>query len=246
MSAASFADLLIPYSHPQPTDLSRAFQATGIPATLAAAGTVSTDAALLVNRTTLVTGSNGSNGVILPAADSVGHTRTVVNTSNAGSLRVYPDAGGTIDGAAVNVPVVIGPDQTLVFQEVAASTWVTLSPGGKQFAATSTSDGLTTGLIPSIGTDIFVTVTSADVNNIVTLPFPVPGTRVTLVNGATGYEIRSNSPTTVAINGGTGAAAESAIAASMVVYATCVSATRWIAYQQAAAGTLSAVEAAAP
>ncbi len=91
----------------------------------------------------------------------------------------------------------------------------------------------------------FVTVTSADANNIIILPAPVVGKRIVLQNGATGYELRTSSPTTIAINGGTGAGAESAIAASTTVYITCTSATTWKGFQQVANGDISKVEVAA-
>lgn len=109
-------------------------------------------------------------------------------------------------------------------------------------AVTATSAGLTTGIVPA--TASFVTVTSASANNIVTLPAPVVGKVVILRNGATGYELRSSAPATIAINGGTGANAGSAIAASTMVIAVCTTATTWQAIGLAGV-TLAAVEAAA-
>lgn len=90
----------------------------------------------------------------------------------------------------------------------------------------------------------FVTVTSDNADKIVILPTPTPGTIVILRNGATGYELRSSAPATVAINGGTGASAESAIAANTMVIAICTSATTWQALSLTGT-TLAAVEAAA-
>jgi len=90
----------------------------------------------------------------------------------------------------------------------------------------------------------FITVTSANAAHIVVLPTPTPGTIVILRNGATGYELRSSAPATVAINGGAGADAESAVAASTMVIAVCTSATTWQAIGLAGT-TLAAVEAAA-
>ncbi len=104
--------------------------------------------------------------------------------------------------------------------------------------------GGTTGVIADAGMLQFVTVTSDDANKVITLPTPTPGTIVILRNGATGYELRSNAPATVAINGGTGANAESAIPANSMVIAVCTSATTWQAIGIAAA-TLAGVEAAA-
>ena len=111
-------------------------------------------------------------------------------------------------------------------------------------ARTATTAGDGTGTIAAAGMLQFVTVTSADANHIVVLPTPTPGTIVILRNGATGYELRSSAPATVAINGGTGASAESAIAANTMVIAVCTSATTWQAIGIAGA-TLAGVEAAA-
>lgn len=110
-------------------------------------------------------------------------------------------------------------------------------------ARTATADGLTTGLIAD-GTG-FVTVTSADANHIITLPTPTPGARVVLRNAGTGYELRSSAPTTVAINGGSGASAESAIGANVLVTCVCGTATTWVCMNQSTNGTVSATEAAA-
>ncbi len=112
-------------------------------------------------------------------------------------------------------------------------------------ANTATATGATTGTIADAGMLQFVTVTSADANHIIVLPTPTPGTIVVLVNGATGYELRSSAPSTVLINAGAGGAAvESAIAASTMVIAVCKTATAWAAFSLVGT-TLAAVEAAA-
>lgn len=111
-------------------------------------------------------------------------------------------------------------------------------------AATATETGATTGTIAAAGLLQFVTVTSANANHIIILPAPVPGTIVILRNGATGYELRTSAPATVAINGGAEANAESAIAANTMVIAVCTTATTWQAIGLAGT-TLAAVEAAA-
>ena len=111
-------------------------------------------------------------------------------------------------------------------------------------ARAATADGSGTGSIADAGMLQFVTVTSDDANKIVKLPTPTPGTIVVLRNGATGYELRSSAPATVAINGGTGASAGSAIAANTMVVAICTTATTWQAISLAGT-TLAAVEAAA-
>lgn len=109
--------------------------------------------------------------------------------------------------------------------------------------AITTSDGLTTGKL--VNKSQFVTLTSANANNIVTLPDPKVGRVVYIQNGATGFEIRTTSPTTIAINGGTGTNAESAIPASMLCVLVCTTLTTWVGYRLSAAGAYTAIEAAA-
>jgi len=109
-------------------------------------------------------------------------------------------------------------------------------------ARTATADGSGDGTIAD-GTGA-VAVTSASANNIIVLPTPTPGTVLYLAVGANGYELRSNAPATVAIGGGTGANAESAIPANSVAVLFCISATAWVGFTIAGA-TLAAVEAAA-
>jgi hypothetical protein len=109
---------------------------------------------------------------------------------------------------------------------------------------TATSDGSGAG---AISDEVeFATVASTDANNIVTLPPPVPNRVVALRNGATGYELRTTAPATVKINGGSGAAAESAIPANVLVVCVCDSATTWVCTQTATNGAATAVEVAAP
>lgn len=110
-------------------------------------------------------------------------------------------------------------------------------------ARTATAAGTTTGAITS-GTDVVV-VTSANADHIITLPDAPVGTLIMLTPAATGYELRTHAPATVGINGGTGAGAESAIAANLTVWAQRVSATNWNAWSRTAAGVLAVVEVAA-
>lgn len=114
----------------------------------------------------------------------------------------------------------------------------------KTASRTVTALGDGTGLIADSGLLQFITVTSDDAAKILTLPTPTPGTLLFIINGGTGYELRSSDPATVAINGGSGAAAESAIAASTLVVAVCKTATAWAAWSLVGT-TLAAVEAAA-
>lgn len=111
-------------------------------------------------------------------------------------------------------------------------------------ARTTTADGTGTGVISDGKLLSVVAVTSAGANNILTLPTPTPGSIVVAYVGANGYELRSSAPGTVAIGGGTGASAESAIPANSIAVAFCISATAWVGFTVTAA-TLAAIEAAA-
>jgi hypothetical protein len=112
------------------------------------------------------------------------------------------------------------------------------------------------GLVPLIastaGTQIpderlvqFVIPTWGNANNILILPAPDPGKIVIVAGAATGGELRTTAPATIAINGGTGAAAESAVAANQMVICICESATSWKAFTIASNGTTAGLEAAA-
>lgn len=107
---------------------------------------------------------------------------------------------------------------------------------------TATADGSGTGTIAGDG---FYTVTSANANHIIVLPSPALGTVVALRNGATGYELRSSAPATVAINGGTGANAESAIPANTLVVCLCDTETTWLCTNTGTDGDVTTTEAAA-
>lgn len=124
-----------------------------------------------------------------------------------------------------------GPVATLTHSTVVAA------------ARTATATGATTGTIAD-GTD-FVTVTATDANYIIVLPTPTPGTVVSLRNGATGYELRSSAPATVAINGGVGANVESALGANVLTTCKCDTATTWVCMDQSVAGVITATEVAA-
>jgi hypothetical protein len=113
----------------------------------------------------------------------------------------------------------------------------------KSEARTATAAGDGTGQISANAT--MVTVTSDNADKIITLPAPIVGLTIRIINGTTGYELRTSAPATIAINGGVSAAAESAIAASMILTLTCVSATAWIGSSQTAAGVVGVVQVAA-
>jgi hypothetical protein len=165
----------------------------------------------------------GSTGIYQNTATAASPTWTLLNTGTTLTLSGALTVGGTstLTGA------------------VTATAGVQSTP----VAVTATADGLTTGIIPA-GTS-WATVTSANADHIVTLPAPVVGNVIRLKNGATGYELRSSTPASIAINGGTGASAESAVIANQLLEARCTSATTWVISNYHTDGTESKLEAAA-
>lgn len=113
-------------------------------------------------------------------------------------------------------------------------------PGNVRLVATATGVK-----IPNERLIQIVTPTWGNANNIIILPDPDPGKIVIVAGAATGGELRTTSPTTIAINGGTGADAESAVAANQMVVCICESATSWKAFTIASNGTVAGLEAAA-
>jgi hypothetical protein len=113
-------------------------------------------------------------------------------------------------------------------------------PGRVAIAATATGAALEEEKLVQ-----FVVPTWGAATNILILPSPQPGKIVIIAGAATGGELRSSDPATIAINGGSGAAAESAVAASQMVIAICESATSWKAFTIASDGTTAGLEAAA-
>lgn len=90
-----------------------------------------------------------------------------------------------------------------------------------------------------------VTVTSGGAGHEVKLPAPVVGKKLVIHVGATGFDLQSSDPATIAINGGTGSGYESPIAANSTCFLVCVSATAWKGYFMDADGDLAKIVAAA-
>jgi hypothetical protein len=115
-----------------------------------------------------------------------------------------------------------------------------VGPGNVPLAATATGanipeDALVQMVIPTWGS----------ASNILILPTPTPGKVVIVAGAATGGKLQSSAPATIAINGGTGASAVSAVAASKMAIAICESATSWKVFGIASDGTIAGLAAAA-
>lgn len=113
-------------------------------------------------------------------------------------------------------------------------------PGAVLLTATATGTK-----IPEDAFIQMVTPTWGAADNILILPTPTPGKIVIIAGAATGGELRSSAPATIAINGGVGASVESAVAADAMVIAVCESATSWKAFTLASNGAIAGLEAAA-
>lgn len=208
-------------------------------------GTVSASKAVIVDTNKDIGDFRNLDAVNIDAGASgtAGTVDVFPTTASKGKLAISctDQTGNTTVGLVVGA---MGQATTVTIPDPLATAAQTILGMQAAVARTATADGLTTGTIAAAGRLQHITVTSGDANHIIVLPTPTPGTIVTLANGATGYELRTSSPTTIAINGGTGASAESAIAASTLVIAVCTSATTWQAIGLAGT-TLAAVEAAA-
>jgi len=193
-------------------------------------------------------------GKVCYVEDDTTVTETASNSIKAGIVIALDDAGASVwvdtrlhllTVAAIDAGGVGTTELAANAVTTAKITDANVTPAKTNIveARTATADGLTTAIIGD--TTTHVTVTSGNADHIIVLPTPTPGRQVVINVGANGFELRSSTPASVAINGGTGASAESAIAANSTVLAICVSATAWKAIFLDADSDVAKVEAAA-
>ncbi len=79
-----------------------------------------------INTVTVVGTDN--DGVILPAGRGQGDTILVANLDSAQDIKLYPNTGGTINGAAANTPLVVGQQQVVECTQIGTDglTWLVL------------------------------------------------------------------------------------------------------------------------
>ncbi len=144
------------------------------------------------------------------------------------------------DGKAAPAGTIVGTSdtQTLTNKTVSGPS---LQPTA--VAIIATTDGTGTGTIPD-GTS-FASVTSSGATKQVILPAPTPGVLLRIYVGANGFNLFSSTPASIAINGGSGSGAKSAIGANTLVTLTCETATSWKGFTQSSNGTLAAITPAA-
>lgn len=201
------------------------------------------------------------DGNLVAGADVMNITSTGSISSTSNLLALEQSTGASTAGAnclyisatGANVEAIKVDDGNVTFDEnlsVGGTTTLTgavTATAGVQSAAVArtvtAAPGGTTGVIAD-GTSVVV-VTSDDANKVLTLPTPTPGNIVWILPNSTGYELRSSDPATIAINGGTGSNAESAVGANYLVRCVCCSATTWVCSTFSTDGTEAKLEAAA-
>ncbi len=94
-------------------------------ATIAAAGSGASDAAVLTGQMNVVTGADDAKGVALPAAAATIGPVWVVNDSSTASLLVYPVNGGNdnINALAEDAAFRVGPGKSAMFLPTSATQW---------------------------------------------------------------------------------------------------------------------------
>lgn len=242
-------------------DFNTAVNAANAAVTDVTAGTVAASKAVVVDSNkdvaafrnvgvvNLDAGSSGVAGTVdvFPATASKGKA-AITCANQAGNTTVTFTFAEMADARTITVPdpgdnasvVVTAGNQTIGGVKT-FSSGVTIPI----VEVVATANGLTTAIITATGMDTRVKVTCDQEDKIIVLPAPVPGSIVWLLPSAVGYELRSSDPETVAINGGTGEAAEAAIPAANLIRCVCTSATTWVCNKYAANGTESKVDAAA-
>jgi hypothetical protein len=105
------------------------FSSTG---PIVAAGSTQGNAAALTNANNIVSGADGTKGVILPTPVQVGQEVAVVNTNGASALKVYADAGGTggtINGGSGNASASLAASKgtTYVCTGLSPTAWWSLA-----------------------------------------------------------------------------------------------------------------------
>lgn len=148
--------------------------------------------------------------------------------------KIANPASGDMSIAALTDGTIIRKDPSGVVRQLLDET----NSQAASYAATATSDGLTTGIIPAGVSRVFVT--SANANNIIALPAAAAILdEITLHVATNGFELRTNDPATVSLNNVSGAGKEAAIPANTTVKAIKTSATAWVCFTIDNLGALS-------
>jgi len=96
-----------------------------IVATVASAGSAQGDAAALTNPINVVTGADGTKGVVLPAAQA-GLVVEVYSSTATNGLPIYPATGDDINDGTTNAAITIEGKTHARFIAVDSTTWVAI------------------------------------------------------------------------------------------------------------------------
>jgi hypothetical protein len=190
----------------------------------------------------------GADAVRITSTGSISSTSNLLaiegsGASHSGAYGLYINATGTnLEAIKVDAGNVVLDENLSVGGTLDVTTGVQCA----SVARTATDDGDGDGVIAD-GTTFVTVDADGDPNHILTLPTPTPGNIVWITeNGSTGFELATDTPASVAINGGSEANAESAIPEeATLVRCVCVSATSWICSYWGADGEEAKVPAAA-
>lgn len=187
---------------------------------------------------------DGTTGALINGNPITIHSIESTLTLSGSDATVSASVGDVIIGAADNIIITAADDITVTADNVSMVANVTAAKIQSPTTAVTATDA---GAAIPAGTAVALVNADSDANHIVILPAPVVGNIIIIIeNGTTGYELRTSTPASIGINGGTASNGESAIAgATTYIRCVCVSSTSWIATQFAADGTESKVEAAA-
>jgi len=101
------------------------FLALGAPLAAAPTGSDETDAAQLEFGFTVVTGADGTKGVILPAANP-GAWLAVYSATATNGLKIYPASGESINGGTADVAITIEGKTLALFAATATGNWAAM------------------------------------------------------------------------------------------------------------------------
>lgn len=96
--------------------------------TVTATGSGQSTAVTVSALTSVVVSADGTKGILLPPALSVGQELTILNTNGTHTLNVYPDAGnsgGSINGGSANAAALLPPAKgaTYICTAVSPTAW---------------------------------------------------------------------------------------------------------------------------
>ncbi len=119
------ADVIVRVSVEALANASGAATFGGMPvATVAAAGSTVSDAAALSVGMNIVTGADGTKGVVLPTAPAAG-TIVMIKGTTSGTLKIYPDAAATINAISSHANYTTGTVAPVMLIATSTTQWYT-------------------------------------------------------------------------------------------------------------------------